>query len=61
VLHGPFILQPRACKKKHTHKKAQTLDILVEFSTEYRHRGPCSISVFITLGSTSDMCYFKCL
>jgi len=30
-----------------THKKAQTLDILVELSTAYRQLGPCSRSVYI--------------
>ena len=65
-----FILQPRAraCTQQekrciNTHKKAQTLDIyrlnyLLNIDSLDRVR---EVFKYSTLGSTPDVCYFKCL
>ena len=60
-----FILQPRACKKKdvliHTKKHkhwTSRLNYLLNIDSLDRAREVC---IYIRLGSTPDMCYFKCL
>jgi hypothetical protein len=60
-----FILQPRACKKqdvlihtkKHKHWTSR-LNYLLNIDSLDRVR---EVYIYITLGSTPDMCYFNCL